>query len=347
MFILAKVLRALRRYVQRVSWGMLLLTYTALLGALWLLLAWAAEEALLDPVAFLYFAVTTSTTIGYGDLSPQTQMGRLIVALIFMPASVALFTAILAKTGNSLVLYWQRHLRGIMSYEHLSGHTVLVGWKGTDSARLIQLLLSDRATVDEGIALVAEGLSENPMPGVLRFVSTDGYAEVESYRRVAAENAARIIINTTSDDQTLAAALAVKAGRPNAHMVAHFERTASAELLHTIYPDIECTRPMAAEIIARAAQDPGSSYVTLDLLSCEHGTGTQFTIELPAGPPATFCTLQELFTRAGATLLGYRAPGVRTPRLNAGSEHVPMGSMLFYLSPRRLTPADLWMSRGA
>ena len=53
---------------------------------------------------------------------------------------------------------------GKMSYGEMQGHTVLVGWQGRESARLVQLLLSDTNTDNEGIALVAAGISENPLP---------------------------------------------------------------------------------------------------------------------------------------------------------------------------------------
>ena len=40
-----------------------------------------------------------------------------------------------------------------MRYDEMDGHTVLVGWRGTESERLVRLLLSDTATDDEGLGM--------------------------------------------------------------------------------------------------------------------------------------------------------------------------------------------------
>ncbi len=63
----------------------------------WLLLGWAGEADLARPVDFAYWYLTTATTIGYGDLSPKSDGGRMIAALFVMPGAVALFTAALAR----------------------------------------------------------------------------------------------------------------------------------------------------------------------------------------------------------------------------------------------------------
>lgn len=350
MWILGRLTRTMRRHLYRVSWLAVLVALLLHLGVTWLLLWLAGEDAkLVAPQAFPYYYMTTATTIGYGDLSPQTTAGRMVVALLLMPGAVALFAAVLTKTATALSTYWKRHLMGRMDYREMSGHTVLVGWHGAGSERLVQLLLSDTATDDEGLVLIAQGLDENPLPEHMRYVAAGCYAEVEAYARAAVASAARIVIDTADDDQALAAVMAVMSYRPAAHVVAHFEAASPMQLVRSLYPSVECTRPMSAEIIARAAQDPGSSLLTQDLLSTATGV-TQFSLPLPAGGEAChFGALAAAFKAQSALLIGFRPPGSAEPRLNpSDATAVPAGALLYYLALQRLDPASIdWRACAA
>jgi len=345
MIVLGRVYRSLRRHIRQVSWGVLFATLLLHMLGTWALLALAGESKLVGLDAWFYYYMTTATTIGYGDLSPSTVPGRYVVALFLMPGAVGLFAAMIAKTSSSLLLYWQRHLKGKMSYETMKGHTVLVGWGGTDTARLVQLLLADTSTDDEGIVLVAAGISENPMPEELRFVSTAAYSDRTAYARAGVAAAARVIIVTPNDDQTLAAVLAVKSHHPAGHVVAHFQESAAASLVKSLHPEVECTRPMMAEVIARAAQDPGSSLLTIDLLSCADGNSALFSVPAPLDGAFRSAAPPRALGSHGASLIGFKPIGAAAPTVDPAFDGaIPAGAALYYLAAARLTVADLFTS---
>ncbi|WP_434988120.1 potassium channel family protein [Xanthomonas melonis] len=348
MIIVGRLFRVLRRHVRRVSWGVVALALLAHMGLSWALLLLAGEHKLVGLDAFPYYYMTTATTIGYGDLSPGSAAGRYIAAFVLMPGAVALFATVLAKTSAVLITFWRRHYMGKMAYDALRGHTILIGWQGAASARLLELLLSDTATDDEGVVLIAEGIAENPMPDHMRFVAAESYTHTEVYPRAGIAGAARVIVNPPSDDQTLAAVFALMAHAPAAHVVAHFDSASAAQLVNHHYPAIECTRPMTAEILARAAQDPGSAAITAELLSVDDGP-TQFSLTVPDQQAVLdYSRLAGEFGQRGALLLGLRAPGGAV-RLNPPPRTtVPGGAMLYYLAEQRIAAdAIAWQALRA
>lgn len=346
MWILGRLSKALGRHIRRVSWLALVLAMLAHMLLTWALLLLAGEDKLVAINAFPYYYMTTATTIGYGDLSPQTTPGRMVVAFLLMPGSVAFFAAVLTKTSVGLAAYWRRHREGRMRYEEMEGHTVLVGWRGGESDRLVSLLLSDTATDDEGLVVVAEELKENHRPEHMRFVAVASYADASCYARAAVRSARRIIINPPSDDQTLAAVLAVMAHAPGAHVVAHFEDEAAASLVRSHYPAVECTRPLGAEVIARAAQDPGSSMLTQDLLSAGEGQA-QFSLVLPAGIDARVRDVAACLKSHGGLFIGMRTPAGDLRINPADDVRIAGGTQAYYLAARRIEASMLRTLAGA
>ena len=351
MYVLGRLVRSLRLHVRRVSWAAVLAALALHMAATWLLLVWAGEAKLIGWDAYPYWYMTTATTIGYGDLSPGTTAGRYVVALFVMPGAVALFASVLAKASATLLNFWKRHQVGKMRYDDMQGHTVLIGWRGNESARLVDLLLSDRNTDNEGIVLVARGVNENPLPEHLRFVAIESYADSESYARASIALAARIIVHTGNDDQSLAAVFAVMAhapaaGRVRAHVVAHFETETVARLVRNHYPHVECTRPLHVDVIARAAQDAGSSLVAGQWL-CSGGA-TQFSLQVPDDATALDAgRLAAAFRAQSALWIGYRDAGepVLNPR---DATRVPGGALLYYLADERIDGAQfVWPSLAA
>lgn len=341
MPLIGHLYRVLRAHLRQVTWTVLLSALALHVAVSWALLALAGEAELLGWGAFPYYYMTTATTIGYGDLSPGSTAGRYAVAFFMMPVAVALFAAALGKASAGLLGFWRRHLRGEMSYHEMRGHTVLVGWRGRESQRLVQLLLADSETDHAGIVLIAEGLEHNPLPEKMRFVAVESYADCDDYARAAIAHARRVIVHAGSDAQTLAAVFAVMAAfihrpEPCAHVVAHFEGETAAELVRSHYPQIECTRPLDVDVLARAAQDAGSSLVANEWLTA--GGATQFSLRVPDDAPAlSAAKLAAAFHAQSALWIGYRDRAAVAPVLNPDhTQPVAAGAQLYYLADSRV-----------
>ena len=73
------------RYFSESRWYTIV-TITFIYGLLaWLMLSAAGEEALTSHADFFYWMAVTASTVGYGDLSPVTPAGKIIVSLYVIP----------------------------------------------------------------------------------------------------------------------------------------------------------------------------------------------------------------------------------------------------------------------
>lgn len=347
--LMVRLLRTLRRHASTLSWTALMVAI-----AVHFLVSWAAmvvfgEEKLAAPDIFPYFYATVAFTVGFGDFSPATTAGRYFAAVWLMPGGIALLASMIGKTSSVLADRWQRGLYGKRTYADMEQHTLLVGWNGYESDRIVDLLLQEAGSAEREIVIVDATRETNPRPEHARYVRVTSLANPSGYERASVATARRIIIDAPTDEQTLAAALAVRAVGGKAHVVAHFDREESAALLKRHHPEVECTTPVQAELIVRASHDIGASCVALEMLSIADGP-TQYSLALPASAAARGYGdhLARLRRHHGATLLGYALP--ESPYkaiLNADDAAVvPPGATLFYLANARIAVDALMSVEG-
>lgn len=344
MPMMLRVVRALRRHLALMSWGVLLaLVVLHCLVSLELMIV-SGESKLVEGGVWFYYYMVTAATIGYGDFSPQTDAGRWVATLWLLPGAVTLFAMFIGKATTGMIDSWRARAMGKHSYTAMHGHTVIVGWMGRDTLRTIALLLEDTVTDDEGIVLVASEEIENPRPEEIRFVRLESLADPSGYARASIVEAARVIVNASTDEQTLAAAFAVLANKPRGHIVATFDRPDTCAVLKAHYPNVECVLPLHVEVMVRAAQDAGSAAIATELLSAA-GDATQFSLRVPEqSSELAFGKLFNAFKHEhAATLLGYiPAECGAAPRLNPpDSDRVAPKATLYYIADRRIDPAQV------
>lgn len=330
--------------VATLSWAVLGTLFLGHALICYILFGFAGEEKLTQSViGFVYFYMTTATTVGYGDLSPGSDAGRLVNVLVVFPGAIALFTILLGKAIASISAFWRRRLEGLGDYSERTKHTLVVGWQGARTRQLLDGLLQDCPTHTPRIVLLARGLNTNPMPDAIDFVCTEQLGDRSVFLRAGADGADTIIIRGENDDETLAATLAARSATTKAHMVAHFQEASAGDLIRKQMPDVEVVTSIAAGLLVRAARDPGASQLAA-LMFDNQAIDTAYSLKVPAEiPPIVYLdAFFGLKQRNGITLIGLTRANARTVDLNCKTDcPIQGGDTLYYIADHRVVSSTV------
>lgn len=339
MDFLKTTMRFFHNQFLKLSWLALLVVLLGHIVLSWSLMWLAGEADLLSPAQWLYFYVTTSTTVGYGDLSPGSELGRALAALFILPGGVVFFAAVLGKLSSFFITVWRKGMQGRGDFSGLENHIVIFGWHRHQTPKMVELIFGDTRRENRKVLLCTSQEMENPFPEQVLFIRGESLNDPALIQRTGIDNAARVIVFRDTDDQTLATCLAIAATRTKAHIVAWFESDQMVNLLHSHCPQIECHSNMSMELLVRSAQDPGSSRLQQQLLSTLIGP-TQYSVRIPedfAG--TTFGRLLEFFKvyhEAIALGVADSATGNDLKLNPASAETVNAGQVVYYMSAQRI-----------
>ncbi|MGH1462066.1 MAG: potassium channel family protein [Neptuniibacter sp.] len=168
----------------------------------WLLMNYAGESHLIGH-DFLYWLVVTASTVGYGDLSPETALGKSFVAFYIIPFGLGLFALTVGKFAAFSAFQWRKGIMGLKDLE-LHNHIVVVGWNEQRTLPLLKLLKAEaQQNLNRDICLCVSEDMDNPMPGTVEFVRTLTLNDKDELNRASIKDASTIIIDCAQDDQTL------------------------------------------------------------------------------------------------------------------------------------------------
>lgn len=310
----------------------------------WVLLNISGERALTESLStFIYFLMVTASTVGYGDHSPETAMGKWVVILFVIPGGLSLFAALIGRLATGMVEYWRAGILGKRRVG-VENHIVLLGWNGQRTMHLIRMLQHE----EEGkrpIVLCSRSDIENPLPGEIGFVKVSSYTDSQEMEKAAIDTASCIVVDNLEDDITLSAALYSANINPKAHLLAYFKDEALSNLLSQHCPNAECIPAVGAEMLAKAAVDPGSSALHQELLASTRGM-TQYSVEYPADLAAIKVEDAFQFMKRDyqATLIALdNGQGIElNPELN---REIAPGAKIFYIADERIEHFN-WSSQS-
>ncbi len=311
----------------------------------YLLLHLAGESALVAIPDFFYWLIITASTVGYGDLSPSTNMGKFVVSIFIVPFGLSLFALFIGRVAAFASFQWRKGVKGLKHLDY-SNHILVIGWNEKRTLHLIRLLLREQSGTknQRQIALCTKSDIENPLSDSIGFVRVESYSDHDHMQRAGIDSASTIIIDTPEDDVTMTTALYCNSRNPTAHMIAYFKDEHLSQLLKMHCPNVECAPSIDVELLVKAAMYPGSSELHHDLLNVENGM-TQYAILYPEDKQSVpfrklFIALKE---KHEATVIA-TADKNGKPELNPRNDKVLIpGATLYYIADERIDGID-WES---
>jgi voltage-gated potassium channel len=198
MLILVKLKRLIGKYLTSVNPYLMAAVGLGFTVFSWVMLVFAGETALTAFPDFFYWLLVTISTVGFGDLSPTTPAGKLVVGFFVIPFGLSLFAVLVGRLGAFGVFHWQKGIRGLMTLNYRN-HILLIGWNEGRTLHLINLLLEESEQgLYKDIVLCVQRPMENPLSGRIGFVVVESFTRDKDMDRACITSAGTIIPSPTS-----------------------------------------------------------------------------------------------------------------------------------------------------
>lgn len=338
------LVRLLRRVTRRLAWRT-----PALVLLVVFLTSWAAmavvetETGIADPRQYWWYFLVTVSTVGYGDLFPETTAGRLVAAYVVLGGVVTL-TTLFTHLADRISRAKGRRMKGLVSHD-LTGHVVLLGYTPGRTDRLARDLADDARSAGHRLDVVVcawEDQAElDPIPDEsdLHFVRGD-LTDLEVLHRAAVARASAILVDARDDNEAVTLTVAAEEAASGVHTVVTLRDLARRRTVRRIDSTVHCVQWHALSMVFEELQDPGIADVYDELMT--PGGASTWSSPVPAGVSATYGAWQQALGEAhGATLLAVRAAEGDVAVSASWDTAVPVGALLYYVGERRLTPEEL------
>jgi len=265
-----------RENLHRIALAVLVLIFLASM-AFWLL---EPERNLLD--AF-WWSIVTATTVGYGDISPETVGGKL-VGIVLMVVGIG-FLGVLTATIASVFIDNKLRERKGMNDATVHGQFVICGWnyKGFD---IVAELRADEKSKALPIVLIAQ-LDEKPLddPG---FHFIRGEINVEVLEKANLQEARTVIVLSDEnldvgvrDAKTILDTLTLKSLYPDVYVCVELVESKNVEHCRMAKADeIVVVGELSSNLLVQAALDHGITHMITELVSNRYGSEL-YKVKLP------------------------------------------------------------------
>lgn len=242
-----------------------------------------------------YWTVTTMSTVGYGDFSPTTQLGR-IHAMTVMVLGIGIFGLVLESLVSVLINASEKRKRGLINIKERK-HILICGWSETVREAIMELEQQRQEVYILHNDLSVKDLIDQ-MDTETIFVKGDP-TRWEDLQRARADQAAMIIIDLPTDSESLDCLITLR-NRTEAKIVVEVERAENKPKFETAGAD-ELTIPfvLSGRLIAQSFSKRFLARFVTEVLSTNIGISLQ-EIPVEEGAPYAGKYIREL---AGGDIL--------------------------------------------
>ncbi|MCI5115631.1 MAG: cag pathogenicity island protein Cag26 [Candidatus Electrothrix sp. AW1] len=277
-----KGLKRLYRFFQQENLHVLFVVILLIILASSALIAW------LEPnVSFangIWWSIVTLTTVGYGDISPETAAGRMLAVLV-MFFGIGLLGMLSAGLATMLISRKIRENKG-MSPSVVEDHIIICEWNYRAKA-ILKELRADAQTKKKPIVLVAN-IEEIPVDDPHLFFIRGVVCE-ETLEKANLKKAETIIVlgddateTTARDAKVVLTTLTVESINPDVYSVVELvDKKNEPHCRRANADEIIIGSDLSSHLIASAALDHGISRVVIELLSNRYGNEL-YSMPVPA-----------------------------------------------------------------
>lgn len=241
----------------------------------------------------IYWAITTATTVGYGDVIPHHTSSRIIAALV-MVTVIPTFGAVFALAAGASVLARIRRLFGLDSALPSAPYAIVFG-----THQVIARVLDELSRAGDPVVLVAP---EQPagLPSGVHFLAGDPTDEA-LVLKCELHRATRALIACDTEADTLVIAVAIHSIAPELEVFALTQSKAVARALH----ELGVTHTLAADelvghTVAKSLETPQAGSLLLQMID----NATYRLIETPVDPALVSQPLSKARAVEEALVLG-------------------------------------------
>ncbi|WP_456368340.1 potassium channel family protein [Thermococcus sp.] len=236
----------------------------------------------LDIFTAFYWAVITMATIGYGDITPKTEAGR-IVAMVAAVAGISTFTAFISLLAEFMISSSLRRMMGMHRVGY-RGHYVVIG-QGSTVVSFVQEILSSmsRGEVKRTPIVVVFPNEEEKrrveLPEEVDVLIGDP-TNRETLERAGVERAAGVVLALGDDSKSVFVTLMIKS-MSRAEILVEALSDESVALLKQAGADrVVLSRGLAGRLLASSILEPEVVDVIEDITSSLWGHDVT-VVELP------------------------------------------------------------------
>ncbi len=287
-----------------------------------------------------YFLVTTATTVGYGDFSPQTSMGKFL-GTAYMVVGIALLGIFLGKVTDMMVRVSSRRKRGLIKMKG-KVDLIIAGYPGEEKVKsIVAELRNDSRFESAQIVCVNNQIDEKP-----RWMTTFG---VEFVKGVVSDShtlemagvrmaeAALILANdpstVESDDHTTSICAVIERVNPAVRTI--IEKVRKDEMIFEVVNADTIVSVSSPSVLAQEVLDPGAIELQNAIFSTET-RGTQFNYAYQ-GESKQWSQLAVAILALDAIPEGFRNPGEKYFNLlPLQSDVIESGALIKYRGVRPL-----------
>ena len=297
-----RVMRALREN----RWLMLFFIGISILFALYM-----NRVEGFSPLDTYYFLVTTATTVGYGDMSPSTNLGKIFVT-IYMVIGIALLGLFLGKVTEVMVDISSRRKKGLI---HMKDPVdlIITGYPSDEKVQnIVNELRNDARYENAKIVCLNNQVDEKPgwmaqlevyfvkgVPSESKALEAAGIATAKTLL-ILANDAAKV----ESDDLSTSVCAVVERLRPEVRSIV--EKVRKDTLVFEVVNADTVVDVAAASVLAQEILDPGAIELQNAIFST-HTDGTQYNM-VYQGEDKTWSEIAMAILKQDAIPEGYQAP---------------------------------------